>query len=133
MIARRGDGRDHSIIPENMRLKTRFGRMMEMIRRGDTLEEMKEAIPGMDESVYRVLHAIDTGTISQGAPWDQRYHTDLAMSKADERAKVIFALFDEGLTTREVADKAGISLAWAREWRTQWGYERGVTSMRRRA
>lgn len=129
MMAGNGDGRDHSIIADNIRLKTRFGRMLTAVRQNATMEEMKSRFPGYDASTHEVLHAIVKGTISEGKHLSHRSIVNCPERTESKRAE-IYAYYDAGLSIESASRAAGIAYGTAKHWRTQWGHERGMSRKR---
>lgn len=128
MMAGKGDGRDHSIIPENIRRKSRFGLMMEMVRGGCTPEQLAEAFKGADLGVFNVLTSINNDTVSAGSDELKYEFGSRARGNFEEHLRQIYRLFDDGMSTREVAVSAGIAYGTAVYYRTLWGHERGIST-----
>lgn len=132
MTAINSDGKDHSILEENIRRRSRFGLMMEAVQQRRPLHEMMLEFEGLDYSVYRVLCAIRDGTISKGESFRVSHCVKHDPDRKERNLKQAFLMFDCGMTARQVAEKLGYHPDYGAHLRTLWGYERGVTSKRGR-
>lgn len=137
MMEGKGDGRDHSIIAENIRLRSRFGQMLAAVEGGATMEDMRKRFDGYDPGTDRVLRAILNGTISSG---QERYTIKMRVQKAFERELLrrernekAFLMFDAGLKLAEIGDALGLSKSRVKQIKASWAVARGLADRKKGA
>lgn len=123
MTAGHGDGKDHSILEENIRRRSRFGLMMEAVQQRRPLHEMMHEFEGLDYSTYKVLCAIRDGTISKGDSFRVMHCVKHDPDRKERNLKRAFLMFDHGMTARQVAEKLGYHPDYGAHLRALWGYE----------